>query len=334
MALPLFLTLALLGWQQGLAAAGARIGKNWSHGYAVLALGVLAFFLSQSAWLWRQPLYADLGVQISRVAERIPADALVILPDEEAGMHLQIALQYNEKRSTVVLPIAGQGDATQNLLTRQYLLRQLAAGRPVIALFQEPSTLLTLLTSNFALEYLFSQPISFSEIPQVAESDFPGITTDIKAIYRAFQVRAHGPELAPATINIGHITKDLPFIVRGFHAPEGYAESDSLFRWTMAEAELRLPAVRKVRVHFHLWRPVQAPPLDLAISINGARVEYRQATENGHEVIDIPVPLELGSGKNEFTLTIACEPLSPLRLGLSRDPRALGIPISRVELLK
>ena len=246
---------------------------------------------------------------------------------------IQDALQYNEKRSTVVLPIAGKGDATQNLVTRQYLLRQLAAGRPVIALFQEPSTLLTLLTSNFDLKYLFSEPISFFELPQVAESQFPS-TSEIKAIYRAFRVRAHGPEAAPTTINIGQITEDLPFIVRGFHAPEGYAESNSFFRWTMAEAELRLPAVRKVRVHFHPWRPVQAAPLDLAISINGARVEFRQATENGHEVIDIPIPLEVGSVKNEFTLAIACEPFSPLRLGLSRDPRALGIPISRVELLK
>ena len=334
MALPLFLTLALLGWKQSLSAVGTRFGKNLNQAYVALAIGILAYFLPQSALLWRQPLYADLGVQIDRLAKRIPADALVILPDEEASMHLQIALQYNEKRSTLVLPVTGEADATQSMVASQYLLRQLAVGRPVIALFHEPSALLTLLTSNLALEYLFSEPISFSELPQVAESDFPGTTREIKANYRAFQVRERGREAAPATINIGQITEDLPFIVRGFHAPEGYPEQpDSLFRWTMAEAELRLPAVRKVRVHFHPWRPVQAPAIDLAISINGIRVGFRQTTENGQEVIDIPVAVETGPGKKEFRLTIACRPFSPSGLGLSGDTRALGIPISRLELL-
>jgi hypothetical protein len=334
MALPLLFTLALLGWEHGLSAVGRRFGRNLNQGYAVLAVVVLAYLLPKSALLWRQPLYVDLGLQVNRLANRIPADALVILPDEEAGMHVQIPLQYNEKRSTLLLPVTGQAGTTQSLFAIQYLRRQLAGGRPVIALFQEPSLLLNLLTSNFALEYLFSEPISFFELPQVAESQFPGMTRERKATYRAFQVREHGREAVPATINIGQITEDLPFIVRGFYAPEGDpAKPDSLFRWTMAEAELRLPAVRKVRVHFLPWRPVQAPAIDLAILVNGVRVKFQQVTENGQEVIDIPVLVQAGPGKQEFKLTIACQPFSMRDLGLSDDARSLGIAISHLELL-
>ncbi len=101
----------------------------------------------------------------------------------------------------------------------------------------------------------------------------------------------------------------------------------------MAEADLLLPAVRKVRVHFHPWRPVQAPAMDLAILVNGVRVKFQQATEYGQEVIDIPVPVQTGPAKQKFRLTIACQPFSMRDLGLSDDARALGIAISRLELL-
>jgi hypothetical protein len=334
MALPLFLGLALLGWAHGLSAVGRRFGRNLNHGYAVLAVGVLAYFVPKSALLWRQPLYVDLGVQINRLANRIPADALVILPDEDADMHLQIALQYGEKRSALLLPVTGRAGTTQSLFANQYLRRQLAVGRPVIALFKEPSMLPNLLTSNFTLEYLFSEPISFFELLGVAETQFPSVTKERKVTYRAFQVREHGREAVPATINIGQITEDLPFIVRGFYRPEGdLAKPDSLFRWTMAEAELLLPAARKVRVHFHPWRPVQAPAIDLAILVNGVRVNFQQTTENGQEVIDIPVPVQTGPGKKKFRLTVTCQPFSMSDLGLSDDARALGIAITRMELL-
>jgi hypothetical protein len=335
MALPLFLSLALLGWAHGLSAVGRRFGRNLNQGYAVLAVAVLAYFLPKSALLWRQPLYVDLGVQVTRLANRIPADALVILPDEDAGMHLQIALQYSEKRSTLLLPVTGQFGSRQSLLASQYLRRQLASGRPVIVLFQEPSVLPQLLTSNFTLEYLFSEPISFFELPQVPESKFSSMTRERKATYRAFQVREHGREaVPPATINIGQITEDLPFIVRGFYAPEGdAAKPETLFRWTTAEAELLLPAVRKIRVHYHQWRPFQAPSTDLAVLVNGVRVKFQQATENGQEVIDMPVPIQTGPGKQKFRLTVVCNPFSMRDLGLSDDVRALGIAISGVELL-
>jgi hypothetical protein len=334
MALPLFLMLGLLGWAYGLSTVGRRFGGNLNQGYAVLAVGVLAGLLPKSALLWRQPLYVDLGVQINRLASRIPADALVIVPDEDAGMHLQIALQYNQNRSTLLLPDKAQ-DAPQSLTVREYLRRQLATGRPVIALIQQSSVLPNQLTSHFALKYLFSESISFFELPQVTESEFPGATMERKVTYRGFQVRDPGYEPIPATINVGQAAEDLPFIVRGFYGPEGDpATPDSPYRWTMEEAEFLLPAVRKVRVHFHLWRPDRAPTVNIAVMVNGVRTRFQQATENAHEVLDIALPAPIGSDNQKIRLSIVCQPFIPSELGLSGDTRALGIAISRLELLE
>ena len=329
--LPMLLTSGLLGWKLGLATLGRRLGVKLDHAHVVIAVVAAGYFASKSAFLWREPLHENAEAQLQRIASALPKEALVILPDRDAGTQVQLDLQYRQERPTLLLPAGVPIDNREGALTDAYVKRQLAV-RPVFALVQESSLVPSALSGGFRLVHAFSEKLSFREIATVGPTQFPGTTRQRSVSYHAFEVKAGTSAAAPASLNVGAPTEDLPYLVRGFHSPEGDPKRpESLYRWTTAEAEMRLPPVRAVRIHARpQWRPPAAPPLVLTLRVNGRVVAYQTKTQGPNTIVEFTVPEPASTGA--FSLVIGCEAFTPRGLGLSNDGRELGIPVFRVDL--
>ena len=294
--------------------------------------------LGTSSFLLSQPLFDQVEAQIARLARHIPPDALVLIPDEQAGMHLQLSLQYENERTALLLPFSlaqanGPEALQRNAAMQAYVHRQVASGRPVIALLDD-QRLAGWLASHFTLEFAFADSIAFSMPMQVPDNVFPAAIGRMGANYAALRLREHRDVAVPAIVNIGRPDDDLGFLVDGFAAPEGdRSKPGGSFRWTLANARLALPWTRIVRIHYHPWRPPQAPPADLRVTIDGVPVAFDDRTEqNGDHVLEIPVPAHLARSNDRFVLSIESTPFSMQRLGLTGDARELGVAVFRIEL--
>ena len=340
MAWPLLCLLALLGWRLALGAVRFSFAQNGAA-FALVAIAAVAGLLSTSAFLLRRPMFEHLGMQVGRVAARIPGDALVLLPDEQAGMHLQVALDYANARPTLLLPFTlPEGESTEaahrRTIMQAYVQRQVDSGRPVIALFRHPGVLPGWIAKDFSLQFAFTQPIAFSMPAQVPDLVFPGTIVKLDANYVAFRLAKDPGRSAPSQVGVGRPEEDLPFIVRGFGGPEGDpSKVGGTFRWALKGAELALPPVRKVRLYFRPWRPPQAPPLDLRVTVDGIPVAFENRVEQtGDHVLEVLVPQEIVQSRRRFVLNVDASSFSMQRLGLSNDPRELGIAIFRIDLVQ
>lgn len=214
-----------------------------------------------------------------------------------------------------------------------YVHREVASGRPVIALLDD-QRLAGWLASRFALEFAYAESIAFSMPAEVPDDVFPAATVRVGVNYAALRLREHRDVAVPSIVNVGRPDDDLSFLVEGFAAPEGdRSKPDGSFRWTLANARLALPWTRIVRIHYHSWRPPQAPPADLRVAIDGVPVAFDDRTEqNGDHVLEIPVPAHLARSNDRFALSLESTPFSMQRLGLSDDARELGVAVFRIEL--
>lgn len=329
MVLPLFLLLTLFFCYRPRPQGGRLWQRLHLPLYTILTLGLSAWFFAQSAWLNQPPFPTALEPQLTRLARRIPEQSLVLIPNGEAGMHLQTALQYGFQRTALLLPPASELDPEEKRVLRDYLQRQLAAGRPILSLFFTPSFLPRLLAEPFELQELFAEELALAELPQSAGDEFPGGAHLAQLLYRGFQLHPPGEVPFPRRIDIGQPGSDLPWLLSGFHPPEGNpADPASLYRWSMAESELLLPPVRRIKILFHPWRPATAPPLDLAVLVAGAPVDFQQRLEHGQGVIEIELP----SSPRPVRLTLRSTPFVMSTLAISADSRPLGLALYRLEL--
>ena len=145
------------------------------------------------------------------LADRIPADALVLLSDAEAGMQLQIPLQYSEGRPTLLVPLEAEPGSMQWVVLTRYLERQLGAGRKVFAVFQNPPVRPNVLAANFQLTHLFSTTISFLQRPQVAQSRFPRETARARVQYHAFNITRYSRPASTRETMIRDLSKGIDF---------------------------------------------------------------------------------------------------------------------------
>ena len=267
-------------------------------------------------------------MQVGRVAARIPGDALVLLPDEQAGMQLQVALNYANARPTLLLPFTlPEGESTEaahrRTIMQAYVQRQVDSGRPVIALFPHPGVLPGWVAKDFSLKFAFAQPIAFSVPAQVPDLVFPGTIVRMDANYAGFRLDKDREPPVPRQVGVGRPEESLPFIVRGFGGPEGNpSKPGGTYRFE--RRRVSVSAGPQVRVHFHPWRPPQAPPLDLRVAVNGIPGAFENRVEQtGDHVLEILVPQEITQSRQRFPTERRCQPvLDAAARALRRSARA------------
>jgi len=154
---PLLFLLALSGWQTGL---GRLLGRRYGlAAFAGLAAMTAVLFARTSAGLTSDGAAADAGAQVSALARAIPRDALVVIPDSDADLHVQVALEYRGGRDVLLLPLADGSEAGVEKAMAGLLARRLAEGRRVCLLLAKPGDLAGPLARHFQVDFLLEQTV-------------------------------------------------------------------------------------------------------------------------------------------------------------------------------
>ena len=199
MVFPLLFTLSLHGWQAGL---GRLCGHRVTLGRAVFAGLVVATagtFLRPSAGLVMPSVRADAGARVDALARAIPGGALVIIPDADAGLHVQTALEFRSGRDVLLLPLAGEPDRRLEEVMVRFLAREIDEGKRVFLLLATPKDPGGLLGRHFRLEFLLEAPLSLEKLHFVASDALPGPPepAELRASLWELSLRAQDAELAP-----------------------------------------------------------------------------------------------------------------------------------------
>jgi len=139
--------------------------------FASFILLITGIFYTDTAYLIRNPLFVDVISQIRRLAERIPEDALVVIPRLDVGIHMGLPLQYMMKRDSVSIP-----EKPFKHHFYSFLRRQIKKNRPVFVLSTRklPSSISSL--QDFTLQPEFSETLLFYALPYSEVSEIPSFS--------------------------------------------------------------------------------------------------------------------------------------------------------------
>ena len=169
----LLFLLALRGWQAGLRRLCGRLPGLASAILVGLALAVVGTFLRSTARLAGPAEGAGAAAELSALAQAIPKDALILVPDASADLHFQIPLEYAHGRDVLLLPLTEGEGADVEDAARRFLARQIDGGRPVRLLLPRPTDLPGSLLRHFDVEFLFETSLSFESARFVGPDTFP-----------------------------------------------------------------------------------------------------------------------------------------------------------------
>jgi hypothetical protein len=317
---PLLFLLAVRGWKE---AAERAIGRRAGAATGLLALAACAGFLRSSAALAGAAGPPSLAAVHALVAS-LPPDALVLLPDDSADLHLGPALVYAGGRRALLVPVAPGAAADVEEAAAAWLERQRRQGRRVCLLLARPGELAGWLAARFDLRLIARRTVTFEGVRFVAQGAFPPPPLAVTLDARVLEV---APAKAPVAreVTIGEPADDLPVLVEGFHGPETEArpgQPPRAFRWTAGRAVLALPpGTAAVELAVDTTRPAGAPSPEAEIEVDGARVPV--LLPRGEGLLRLALPAAHGAARRR--LTIRVNAFRPAALGLSGDGRALGL---------
>lgn len=183
--IPLFFLLSITGWHFILQKLmRSRIAALTV--FSVLTCAILWFSIDKTLILLKDPLYSRVIHQTSRLAGKLPEDAVIILPDSLAALHLEVPLQYFSDRDTVLLPLGARKEAQLAETMIGFLSRQVRQ-RPVIFLGWQNET--SLLKKYFRLEEKGRESIEFFFVPRVAEGVVPARTGKAIFVLSVYRLR-------------------------------------------------------------------------------------------------------------------------------------------------
>lgn len=330
---PLFLVLSLYGWRE----IGRRLpGQIWLRkaavgGIAVVTAGLL---LRSAAGLAGPDAGPDVVSQVKALARTIPGDGLVIIPDSNAGLQLQIPLRFVGERDVLLLPLTrGSGRRTDQVL-RRFLTRQLETGRRVFLLLGGSTDLGGLLAQHYRLDFLGEVPLTWEQPHFMSHDVLPPPPQVARLRSRVVEVgRARGSP-GPGRITIGDVREDVSVLVGGFHEAEIEARPGRPavpYRWTGRVATMALPPTTSMVLTIDVWRPPRARPAAVRVRVDGVSVSPPPSDSPGRQVLRVPFP-ETDDATRKRIVTIECDTFNPRDLGLSEDGRELGVRVLSVEI--
>ena len=317
--LPLLLLAAAVAAVDGVGRA-ARRWRPWLAAGTAAALVVLVG--APSAVVARAPLWRGAAAQLAEVARPFPDAAVVLVSPDLAGTHIPTSLAYLHGVEAVLV----QDRSPDALLMEEAILRWLARGRPVFALLGPAG--FTFYSPALALAEMRAARIDVLTLEQTTGRP-PRAAVNHVFRMRVLRVtrRAGG---ARTSVDVG-APDDLFFNLRGFHAAETDRDrTRGAYRWTGPRATLTLPRGDAVTLVVAGARPAGAPPAEIAVWIDGRPVGEGLAVPDDPHAITLDVP-DAARGP-AIDLTIQATAFQPLALGLSADPRRLGVRVYRIDV--
>jgi hypothetical protein len=271
-----------------------------------------------------------VSLQLERLAGSIPEKGLTIIPDSNAGLHIQAALRYQFGRDTLLLPLEGsRGQRFEEVMNR-FLVRQIGKGRRVFLLVALPMDLVGSLIHNFGLTFVSDAPFSFKILPWTCVDTLPRAVEDVRLQNLVFEVRSMEHTAAPTSIKVGDARQDLPVLLDGFYDPE-VQDNGRTFRWIGPVARLVFPPVASINLLIDTRRPPHTEPATIQVQLDGIPVEVIPEEKPGLLTFHVPASGSVREAAMR-TVTLTTTTFNPKSLGISDDQRDLGVKLLEVSV--
>ena len=318
--LPLTMLLASLTVVDLLARAAARHRVWLTVATGTVLIGLVA---RPSLAVVGRPLWDDALAQSARVARMFPDNAVVLVSPDLAGTHIPTSLAYLHDVDTILVQERQPNDQLMGRVIHDWLAR----GWAVFVVFDR---------HDFSF---FAPELSLAEVGRTS--------VDIRTLERTFTrapqavvsqpIRLQLLQVTPyvgadrTVVDIGTPADDLLYDLRGFHAGEHDADpTQGTFRWTGARAALTLPGGAGVTLVVGGGRPAGTPPAEISVWVGEHPVVERRVLADTPQAIRLDLPESGGAGP--IDVTIQSTVFHPQFLGLSPDPRDLGVRVYRVAI--
>jgi hypothetical protein len=310
---PLMFLASFSGWYRLLSNALIQNHFVRRAVFGSVVLVTIVFFAAGSWHLLRSPLYDNVIPQIAKLNEQIPSDSLVIIRDTEAGIHMQLPLQYLLGRNTIVLPFQ-----QQDLITKaatEYLKKKLEQNESITLLVGRQPTI-----KEFPYKSLAPAKIEFSIVPVFKEDEFPSRTERVFLNWNLLVLQD-----PPARNVIHYDDPKVKFI--------DFFEVERNLRWTSARSEIagfRFPTNRKdtlLVLSTAFPNPIHSvESLQLRIAINERKTAKFLKNENN----DFHFLLPADENFEITNVRIESKTFRPNDRGINPDQRSLGVPFVRL----
>lgn len=257
--------------------------------------------------------------QVDRVAAALPRDAVVLVDESLAGVHLALSLGYLYDFDALLIA-PGRLDAER---LEDTVLAWLAANRRVVLLLGDSP--FHVAAPRLALAPIADAALRF-RVLETTTSRRPEEMVEQRLTMHLLDVNRSAPK---HSVDVGAVASDALVVMRGFHGPEHDAPGGS-YRWTLPVASIELPrGADEIRLLVAADRPQGAPAARISIRIDGRPVVESLPVADAPEEVVVPAP-QRAAGEI-FTLTIQASDFQPSRSGGSDDDRRLGVKVYRVD---
>ena len=320
---PVVLPLTMLFGALTVVTLLARVAARYRLGLTLATGALLVGLVARpSLAVVGQPLWDEALAQTAQVARLFPDQAVVLVSPDLAGTHIQTSLAYLHDVDAILVQERNPDDQVLRRVIRGWLAR----GRAVFVVVGQQE--FSFFAPDFALAAverahidLYTLERTHTRAPQAV------VSTPIRL--QLFQVtRTSGP--ARTAIDVGTPADDLLYDLQGFHGPERDGDpARGTFRWTGPQASLTLPGGEAVTLVVAGARPPGSPPAKISVWIGERLVGERVLGETPQTIrLDRPKTGDPGP----IDLTIQSTVFNPRSLGLSSDPRDLGVRLYRVAV--
>ena len=313
----LFAALTAVGLLARVPAARYRAGLTLAAG--ALLVGLVA---RPSLAVVGLPLWDEALAQTAQVARLFPERAVVLMSPDLAGTHIPTSLAYLHDVDTILVQERNPDDQ----VLRRVIGGWLARGRAVFVVVGQQE--FSFFAPDFALAAVERAHIDLYTLERT-RTRAPQAVVSTPIRLQLFQVtRTSGP--ARTAIDVGTPADDLLYDLQGFHGPERDGDpARGTFRWTGPQASLTLPGGEAVTLVVAGTRPPGTPPAEISVWIGERLVGERVLGETTQTIrLDRPETGDPGP----IDLTIQSTVFNPRSLGLSSDPRDLGVRLYRVAV--
>ena len=313
----LFGALTVVTLLARVAAARYRLGLTLATGALLVEL-----VARPSLAVVGQPLWDEALAQTAQVARLFPDQAVVLVSPDLAATHIQTSLAYLHDVDAILVQERNPDDQVLRRVIRGWLAR----GRAVFVVVGQQE--FSFFAPNFALAAGESAHIDLRLLER-ARTRAPQAVVSTPIRLQLFQVtRTSGP--ARTAIDVGTPADDLLYDLKGFHGPERDGDpARGTFRWTGPQASLTLPGGEAVTLVVAGTRPPGTPPAEISVWI-GERLVGERVLGETPQTIRLALPETGDTGP--IDLTIQSTVFNPRSLGLSSDPRDLGVRLYRVAV--
>jgi len=332
MVFPLFLLLSLLGWRalaDWLWRDRQRLGALTQ---AAVFVGIAVTLHAQSARVVLPGVAVPVREQLRELARTIPERALVLVSDQDAGLHLQTAFQYVLRRETLLLPLADGSEPRSEAVVAGYLGRQMAKGRRLVLLLAQEDTRAGSLLRSFGLSLRATGSVEYVQLPFTRKERFPPRVRVGQLNCRVYELQPVARAPSWREIRIGDVDQDAAVVMEGFHAAEreDTEAGERPYRWTGPVARLSLPPVAEAWLLLDTWRPPSAPPAQVEVEVDGIRVEGIRYGRQGRQCLRLRLPPEPVAANR--IVTLRANTFSMNALQISSDARPLGVRVFALSI--